>query len=126
MPRAAKMPCRQPGCRALIDKPGLCTAHQRQTYRVQKQATGEAYQERNRFYQRAAWKGLREHHLRLEPICRECRQAGRVVAGEVVDHIHAFQSPDDPLALDAGNLQTLCKPCHNAKTRRDTNSRSGP
>jgi 5-methylcytosine-specific restriction protein A len=126
MPRAAKTPCRHPGCRALVDKPGFCPAHQRQTYRAQKQTAGDAYQERNRFYQRATWKRLRQQHLSLEPLCRECRKAGRLVAGEVVDHIHPFQSPADPLALDAGNLQTLCKPCHNAKTRSDTNRRRGP
>jgi len=101
---------------------GFCDVHRRQTYRAQKQHVSQDYAERNRFYQRAAWKRLRAAHLQAEPLCRACRRAGRLVEATVVDHVIPFESPNDPLALDAGNLQSLCKSCHNAKTGRDSRS----
>lgn len=120
MPQAAPRPCRYTGCRALVyGREGFCDAHRRQTYRTQKQHVSQDYAERNRFYQRVAWKRLRAAHLQNEPLCRACRRAGRLVEAVAVDHITPFQSPDDPLALEATNLQSLCSSCHSAKTRRD-------
>lgn len=50
--------------------------------------------------------------LAREPFCRSCRTA----LATVPDHIV-------PLALggtdDDSNIQCLCTPCHDAKTRRD-------
>jgi 5-methylcytosine-specific restriction protein A len=103
----------------VTDRGGFCDAHRRETFRVQKQVATEDYKERNRFYQRAAWKRLRARHLQIEPMCRKCRQKGGLVEASHVDHIIPFQSVDDPLALDENNLQSLCHSCHSAKTRSD-------
>lgn len=120
MPVAAPRPCRHSGCRALVTgRDGFCDAHRKQVYREQKQTVTIDYKERNRFYQRVVWKRLRAAQLQSEPLCRECRRAGRLVAAEVVDHVEPFESIDDPRAVDADNLQSLCTSCHSAKTRRD-------
>lgn len=110
---AAPRPCRHGGCRALVSgRDGFCEAHRREAYKVQKQAVSIDYKERNRFYQRKAWKLVRSVHLASEPMCRKCRQVGRLVEATIVDHVVPFVSIDDPLALDDGNLQSLCTSCH--------------
>lgn len=120
MPSAAPRPCRHTGCRVLVrGRDGFCDQHRRESFRVQKQAVNVDYKERNRFYQRAAWKRLRAAHLQSEPLCRKCRQAGRLTEASIVDHVVPFTSTQDPLALDANNLQSLCTSCHSSKTRAD-------
>jgi 5-methylcytosine-specific restriction protein A len=123
MPVRAKSPCRNSGCRTLLDKPGFCDQHRREVFRAQKQVVTEDYKERNRFYQRKEWKSVRTLQLQLEPLCRSCRRAGKLVAAMVVDHIVAIA--DGGGELDPENLQSLCKPCHNAKTRHDTQPMAG-
>ncbi|MDF3810082.1 MULTISPECIES: HNH endonuclease signature motif containing protein [Rhodopseudomonas] len=44
--------------------------------------------------------------------CVKCGAAGRLE----VDHIKSVRLAPD-LAFDLANLQTLCKPCHSAKTK---------
>ena len=65
------------------------------------------------------WQQIREAHLRKEPLCRACRQEGRVNAGTQeqpleVDHIIPLRQggPRD----EDRNLQTLCHTHHNQKT----------
>ena len=117
---AAPRPCRHGGCRMLVTgRDGFCDAHRRESFKVQKQAVSIDYKERNRFYQRVIWKRLRSAQLQSEPLCRDCRKSGRLVAADVVDHVEPFESVDDPRAVDPGNLQSLCTPCHSSKTRRD-------
>jgi len=118
VPRRAQSPCRQSGCVALVDKPGFCDRHRKEVYRVQKQAVTEDYKDRNRFYQRKVWKNVRSLQLQLEPLCRRCRKDGKFVAAEVVDHIIPISSGGSE--LEHSNLQSLCKSCHNAKTRSDS------
>lgn len=65
----------------------------------------------------ANWRKLRVMHLASEPLCRMCRMMGKLIPGNEVDHIV-------PLAIggarfDGGNLQTLCRPCHQQKTQED-------
>lgn len=123
MPRNAKHPCRDGRCPELLDKSGYCDKHRRAPVSATPPALSEAYKERNRFYQRAAWKRIRAEHLQLEPLCRKCRSIGRLIEAAVVDHIITIESGG--AKLDHGNLQSLCTSCHNAKTRRDTNKPRG-
>jgi len=119
MPRRAPSPCRHPGCRALVDKPGYCPAHAKASraflYHQQKAKMTEDEKERKRFYDRVAWKKARALQLQLEPLCRKCRTIGKLTAASVVDHIIPREAggPD----YDQENLQSLCKPCHDGKTR---------
>jgi len=64
-----------------------------------------------KIYGRAIWQKLRAEQLRQEPLCRYCKQMGRVVAADTVDHITPHRG-DEALAFDPDNLQSLCKPCH--------------
>ena len=125
MARFAKHPCRANHCGVLLDKPGYCELHhiehtvldKRKSYQVQKLAVTEDYKERNRFYQRSAWKKIRAAQLRIEPLCRACREQGKLIEAGIVDHIIPIS--DGGEALDLSNLQSLCKPHHDAKTRRE-------
>lgn len=58
------------------------------------------------------WRRLRAWHLAANPLCAYCRQADQLTLAEVVDHIKPFDGVGDPLRLDPGNLQSLCKRHH--------------
>jgi 5-methylcytosine-specific restriction protein A len=54
-------------------------------------------------------------------LCQECKRQGRVAAGHQVDHIiplWAGGSDED------NNKETLCIPCHDAKTAREAKQRA--
>lgn len=61
-----------------------------------------------------AWDKLRLRILNRDcHLCQQCKRAGRIQAGNHVDHIKPkAQGGSD----DEGNLETLCRPCHEAKT----------
>jgi 5-methylcytosine-specific restriction protein A len=63
------------------------------------------------WYKAKAWRVLRLQQLRTEPLCRMCRDEGRVTAANVVDHMVPHRG-DHVLFHDPANLQSLCKPCH--------------
>jgi 5-methylcytosine-specific restriction protein A len=60
---------------------------------------------------------MREQVLREEPLCRPCTEAGRVAASVIADHIvPKVEGGSD----DRGNYQGICRPCHIAKTARES------
>lgn len=65
------------------------------------------------------WANLRNAYLAQHPLCEHCEQRGRVEPAREVDHIKPFNGRDDPLRLDWKNLQSLCHPCHVAKTHKE-------
>lgn len=76
---------------------------------VSKRLRGRAAVER-----RARW--LTEH-----PLCDECERQGRLCAAVTPDHIvplHLGGADDD------SNLQSLCEPCHQAKTNAEATARA--
>ncbi|WP_184084100.1 HNH endonuclease signature motif containing protein [Sphingomonas xinjiangensis] len=80
--------------------------------------TASAVVSRNSGYG-SEWKKLRNKRLDAEPLCRHCTGEGLVTPAIEVDHIK-------PKALGGGdtwdNTQSLCKPCHQDKTRQDIRS----
>ena len=66
-----------------------------------------------RMYTTAHWKIARNRQLALDPTCVFCREVGRLSPAVVVDHITPHRG-DPALFYDAGNLQSLCKTCHDA------------
>ena len=101
-------PCRHPGCPELT-RDGWCDRH-RPRYR-----RGES-EEWHGLYSLPVWtERLRPAQLLREPWCRECAKAGRRVRATVVDHIVPHRG-DMRLFTDPGNLQSLCKSCHDRKT----------
>lgn len=66
----------------------------------------------------AAWRKTREHiKRRAKGLCEACLSAGRYTVGNECDHIRSKASGGTDAA---DNLQWLCKPCHEAKTARET------
>ncbi|RKN49882.1 hypothetical protein D7231_35970 [Streptomyces klenkii] len=66
-------------------------------------------------YDDARWRMLRDQVLSEEPLCA----AGCGSPPRVVDHVRPHRGREE-LAFDRGNLQAMCKPCHDAKTARET------
>lgn len=65
-----------------------------------------------------AWQKLRREILeRDRGLCQPCQRAGRLTLAREVDHIRnkAAGGSDAP-----ENLQAICRPCHAAKTRRES------
>jgi 5-methylcytosine-specific restriction protein A len=74
--------------------------------------------ERDRaIYRSEAWRKVRLFVLGTEPLCRECRAAGRVTPATEVDHIRAVKEGGAP--FDVENLQPLCLACHSRKTMQE-------
>jgi HNH endonuclease len=65
----------------------------------------------------AAWTRVRVQALSRDAgLCQPCANAGRVTIGREVDHkVPKYNGGTD----DLDNLQTICKPCHEAKTARE-------
>jgi len=119
MPTRSKRPCAASLCPELVDSGRFCRTHQGEAYRRQDAnrpgSTARGYG--------AFWRRLRAAVLRREPLCRACAAAGRVTAAREVDHIVPRRAggPDA-----SSNLQGLCKPCHSAKTMRESIARRHP
>ena len=113
MPRRAPSACSYPGCGELVaGGTGRCPKHKRVPWqegdRTRPSAAERGYG--------ARWQRMREAILALEPLCRPCKQAGRVTPATEIDHIipKARGGTDAP-----DNLQPICRDCHKAKTGRD-------
>jgi 5-methylcytosine-specific restriction endonuclease McrA len=69
------------------------------------------------------WQQLRERILRRDRYqCQACLSEGRLAAATEVDHRTPkhLGGSDDP-----ANLQSLCKPCHRAKSAAEEAARRG-
>lgn len=66
----------------------------------------------------AIWRAIRAGVLSREPLCRVCREQGRITAATEVDHIDG----DSANGLTI-NLQPLCTPCHSRKTAHENHER---
>ena len=65
-------------------------------------------------YSSARWTRLRASYIVLNPICERCFGLGIIEPVFVVDHIKEIRDGGDP--WDMGNLQSLCRNCHQIKT----------
>lgn len=108
MPRSAKIPCRQSGCAALVDKSGYCDQHKRDNWKE-----GRNGNTTQRGYG-ASWRNLRSVVIhRDRGLCQVCLVVGRVTEFFAVDHkIPKSKGGGD----DISNLQCICDPCHKIKT----------
>jgi 5-methylcytosine-specific restriction enzyme A len=78
--------------------------------------------ERNRFYNRSAWKKLRASKLSQNPLCEECLKRELFVPAVHVDHVLPLATHPER-GMDATNLQSLCHSCHSGKTREEQTGR---
>lgn len=115
MPVAAPRPCCHPGCGALVrDGTGRCEKHKVKAWSFADKNRGTAAQ---RGYG-AAWVKLRAQILQRDGgLCQPCLAQGRVTPATQVDHKVAKAQGGTDAEV---NLQSICKPCHQAKTGRET------
>ena len=121
MPSRAPTACRRPGCAGLVQA-GVCSV----CGPLRRASAAEHDERRGSSRQRGydtRWEKVRRMHLAAEPLCRMCSQAGRVTPAVLVDHIQPIN--DGGAVLDDGNLQSLCRRCHDVKTAEDVRRRGG-
>ena len=108
MPFRSKVPCRHPGCAALVE-PGTkyCEKHKALHLEEIRSAGSRGY---NRAWQKASKQFLTAH-----PLCTMCMKEERYTKATVVDHIIPHRG-DEELFWDRSNWQSLCKRHHDLKT----------
>lgn len=67
------------------------------------------------------WMTRRARWLSEHPLCCHCQQAGRVSQADEVDHVVPLW---DGGVDDESNYQSLCVPCHKAKTADEATRRA--
>ena len=107
------------GCGRLAhDGSARCPAHphseRSRQYSRARRARGDPNE---MFYGSSRWQRLRLAVLHEEPLCRMCAQGNRVELGTVVDHIVPVKQGGE--IWDRTNLQPLCRPCHEIKSRAE-------
>lgn len=111
MPYKPLVPCKQPGCPNMVEPGKLyCPEHLKMHPEVTRSASARGY---NRKWQKASKAFLHAH-----PLCEECLKHGRYTKATVVDHIVPHRG-DPKLFWDQSNWQSLCKACHDKKTRNE-------
>ena len=112
MPTAPRGRCTTQQCRALSTKGSHCDEHQPKAWArrgaIHPGWTGGSTRR---------WRKTRLAKLKRDPICQTCRRA----LATTVDHITPLAEGGNMWA-DA-NHQSLCKPCHDAKS--DAERRAG-
>lgn len=109
-PTSPLRPCATPSCKALVPR-GHCPAHaQQREHQRPNYAT-------RRLYRTARWAALRNSVLNAEPLCVECKAAGRT---EIATDVHHKQKHGGDLRLFwmRENLEGLCAAHHSAHTAR--------
>jgi len=61
------------------------------------------------------WRRRSRAQLREHPLCKLCLDHGRVTRATVADHIEPHRGNWN--AFITGELQSLCKPCHDSAKR---------
>lgn len=113
----AKQICRKTGCHDLIDVPGYCDKHkyiEKDRFKGLTKSTGS-----EAFYGSSRWKWTRDSFRRANPLCAACQREGRVIRGQLVDHVvergDVIAMGGDP--CDFQYLETLCNSHHQKKLR---------
>ena len=107
----------------MVATPGFCEAHRPLIHRDYGRAR-RGFDAEVGFYQSRQWRSVRAAFLREHPLCGGCAAKGLLVPARVVDHVRPIK--DGGARFDTANLQSLCVPCHNSKTARESAARSGP
>lgn len=113
--------CKKSGCNALV-KSGYCEKHSFAAIKAKEKLLRESWAELDKkktpeqkaFYQSARWTQASKLHRTKEPLCRRCKENGRIVAAELVHHNPdlnmLFEMNLDP--CDDQYLESLCFNCH--------------
>ena len=111
MPMKPKVPCKHPGCAALVPSgTKYCELHKALHPEGVRSAASRGYGR--------AWQKASRQFLQAPPLCEECQRQGKYVKATVIDHIIPHRG-DEKLFWDRSNWRALCKRCHDQKTRRE-------
>ena len=108
MAKAAKRPCKHPGCPNLTAG-SYCKVHAQDARRYEV-ARGSSSQ---RGYD-SRWRKVRATKLQENPLCERCKAAGRVRPATLVHHIDR-----NPRNNQLSNLESCCVSCHEAEHKGD-------
>ena len=75
------------------------------------------------FYTGAYWNRRRRLQLLEHPLCKFCAERGQVVRATVVDHVERHRGNWNKFVL--GDLQSLCKRCHDSAKKKQEQDRPG-
>lgn len=110
--KISKSPCCYPGC-GMLGQGRYCTKHD--TKANHSGFTHALYAGKSRG---SAWTKLREAILRRDDyLCQVCAEAGQITNAKEVDHIVPISQGGDD---EPYNLQSICRPCHIAKTAKES------
>ncbi len=123
-----KKPCATVGCSRLVDVATVyCEAHQVQDKRDRDQLSDSKRSDRpyRKWYKRAAWmgrSGRRAKQLAAQPLCVLCPDHSKRLA-TIADHKVPHRG--DYALFWFGELQSLCKPCHDISKQRQERRQGG-
>src|SRR5262245_51849138 len=117
MPYFPSGPCRHRGCPERAEHDGFCERHRRERNRQYNRERRSDPNRDDRFYDSAEWKRLRAAKLAADPLCETCREQGRIVEANTVDHKIPIRRGGE--RLDWNNLQSQCTPCHSRKSAQE-------
>jgi 5-methylcytosine-specific restriction endonuclease McrA len=67
------------------------------------------------WYNLERWRRTSRRQLQAAPLCAYCEQQGLAVPATVADHVQPHNG--EHFAFWFGQLQSLCKPCHDGRKR---------
>ena len=70
-------------------------------------------------YHTTRWRNYRLNFLKLNPLCKLCKDVGKTIASNVVDHINPVSASDSDDNFWNGPHQALCRSCNNRKSQTD-------
>lgn len=113
-------PCASAGCGELLRGETYCPKHQAEydsRRAVQAKKSNTRYNERradsDKFYGTSRWRKLSLCFRKLNPLCANCKEHGRITPARLVDHIKPLKTHPE-LATEWSNLRSLCQSCHNS------------
>jgi len=75
----------------------------------------ERREERSKYYHTKTWRNIRASQLRKSALCELCRKNyHKITVATVCDHIKPWETLEE---FKKGPFQSLCKPCHDLKSR---------
>jgi 5-methylcytosine-specific restriction enzyme A len=114
MPDKTKKYCAAFPCKNLaLPGSAYCKVHQPKT----------AHKVADAFYVSPEWRRFRNWYISNHPLCEQCLADGYTVRAVIVDHIHELK--DGGARFDENNARSLCRACHNKKTKVEAKKRGG-
>ena len=118
MPYKPKHYCAYPLCPELVESGNkYCSKHKKlkSIGKTKRSSCAEGYDR--------IWERLRRYKLNRNPLCEEClKKEPKVIRqAEQVHHIKKIKDYPE-LRLVLGNLESLCRGCHNIKTAKEKKS----